>query len=303
MKPQLRPAQAAWLAEIGLDLHWLDVRPIAPVAASAGDAPVAQPVPPPAAAQDARPVHDGPSARLPAPMAPGAADEPAQGGPVARPSGPSARAPAAAPAVQPAPRVGDADLATLARMAEACQQCLRHQQRLRAVSGAGQAAHPYYLIVAEQPGIDDEVAGQPFQGDSGRLLAAMLAAVHLPQADSRYGTYVVKCRAPGGHEPDAAEVAACVPYLHREIALLQPRWILALGRVAAQAVLGDTADLDVLRGAAHRYRQEDGREIPVWVTHQPASLLVRSALKAEAWRDLVGLARAVQAADPESAAP
>lgn len=302
MKPRLHPAQAAWLAEIGLDLHWLDVRPIAPAAGGA---------PQPAAEQGgARIVRDGTADRPSAPAAPlavggsaqaaTAAPQPVAGAsvrPATHPPGPSADL-APTPAIAPGLPLRDADLAALAGMADACRQCARHQQRLRAVPGAGQADHPYYLIVAEQPGIDDEVAGQPFQGDSGRLLSAMLAAVRLPQADSRYGTYVMKCRALGGREPDAAEIAACAPYLHREIALLQPRWILALGRVAAQAVLGDAADLDALRGAAQRYRQEDGREIPVWVTHQPASLLVRSALKAEAWRDLAGLAQAVRAADP-----
>lgn len=290
MKPQLRPAQAAWLAEIGLDLHWLDVRPIASAAGDAGGAPQ------PAAAQGGDPaVRGGAADRPSAPAAPALADASVR--PAARPPAPSSDQ-APAPAIAPGLPLRDADLAALAGMADACRQCARHQQRLRAVPGAGQADHPYYLIVAEQPGIDDEVAGQPFQGDSGRLLSAMLAAVRLPQADSRYGTYVMKCRALGGREPDAAEIAACAPYLHREIALLQPRWILALGRVAAQAVLGDAADLDALRGAPQRYRQEGGREIPVWVTHQPASLLVRSALKAEAWRDLAGLAQAVRAADP-----
>ncbi|MGB6243133.1 MAG: uracil-DNA glycosylase, partial [Castellaniella sp.] len=206
--------------------------------------------------------------------------------------------PAVAPQV--VPMVQGADLDALAGFIQACQQCARHEQRLRAVPGAGRTERPYYLIVAEQPGIDDEVAGQPFQGDSGRLLAAMLTAARLPNADERYGTYVMKCRAPGGHEPDPAEIAACRPYLHREIDLLRPRWILALGRVAAQAVLGGSADLEALRGASHPYQPANGPAIPVWVTHQPASLLVRSALKAEAWRDLVGLAQAVRAAAEKS---
>ncbi|HET8598443.1 MAG TPA: uracil-DNA glycosylase [Castellaniella sp.] len=253
MKPLLRLAQAAWLAEIGVDLHWLDVR--APDVAAA---PASNP-----------------------------ADR--------------ARAPVTAPALAPEtarPPAQCPDLDALAGAVRACQQCGRHQQRLRAVPGAGQTERPFYLIVAEQPGIDDEVAGQPFQGDSGRLLQTMLSAVRLPHAESRFGTYVVKCRAPGGHEPDAAEIAACVPHLRREIALLQPRWILALGRVAAQAVLGGAVELDAVRGTAQRYRQESGDDIPVWVTHQPASLLVRSALKAEAWRDLAGLAQAVRQSAP-----
>ncbi|WP_322999896.1 uracil-DNA glycosylase [Castellaniella sp.] len=294
MKPQLRPAQAAWLAEIGLDMHWLDVRPIT-AETLALDAQTPQPAPAAVAGQMAKPAHDASTERLPA-------QAPVTRAPMPRPSSRASDPAAPIAASEAIPSLADADLPTLARIVGACRQCPRHEQRLRAVPGAGQADRPYYLIVAEQPGIDDEVAGQPFQGDSGRLLTAMLAAVRLPHAEARYGTYVMKCRAPGGHEPSQAEIAACVPHLHREIALLQPRWILALGRVATQAVLGDAADLDALRGAPHRYRQEDGREIPVWVTHQPASLLVRSALKAEAWRDLVGLAQAVRAAEPDSAA-
>ena len=156
-------------------------------------------------------------------------------------------------------------------------------------------------IVGEQPGIEDDASGRPFQGDQGRLLAAMLAAARLPQGESAYLTHVVKCRAVGGREPSAQDIAACLPWLRRQIALLRPRWILALGRVAAQAVIGTDADLDALRGGPHRHVPGQGEPIPVWVTHPPASLLVRSAWKAEAWRDLAGLAAAVREA--EAAAP
>lgn len=272
MKPRLRPAQAAWLAEIGLDLHWVKIQPVA--APEPAQDPAA---PAPAVTMRSR----APAIQTPAPNSP-------TGRLPARPSPPSVVAP------QPPLVLDHADLAALAETVGRCQQCVRHQHRLRAVPGAGQAERPYYLIVAEQPGIDDEVAGQPFQGDSGRLLNAMLSAVRLPHAEARYGTYVMKCRAPGGHEPDPAEIAACVPYLRREIALLQPHWIVALGRVAAQAVLGGESDLSALRGGPHHYQAEGGPAIPVWVTHQPASLLVRSGLKAEAWRDLAGLAQAVR---------
>lgn len=250
MKPRalLRPGQLAWLAEIGLDTHWLAERP-----ASDGAR-----VSPAARAESGDPA--GP--------APGLV---------------RVRAPADCP-----------DLQALGQAVSACSRCERHAHRALAVSGSGTAGQPYYLIVGEQPGIEDDASGQPFQGDQGRLLAAMLAAARLPHADSAYLTYAVKCRAVGGREPPPADVAACLPWLQQQIALLQPRWILALGRVAARAVIGSDADLDELRGGPHRYVPDQGEPIPVWVTHQPSSLLVRSAWKAEAWRDLAGLAQAVR---------
>lgn len=299
MKPILRAGQAAWLAEIGVDMHWLEVRPetqpaVAADAASTTGATAAAVTPAIAAAAT-----DAPSsaeASAPPPVAEQSAALRARLG-IRDPATLRSAQPAPAPTSETAPReaLADLDLAALAARVLVCQQCARHQQRLRAVPGSGQTEQPYYLIVAEQPGIDDEIAGLPFQGDAGRLLDTMLAAVQLPQAESRYGTYVIKCRAVSGREPDADEVAACVPYLQREIELLQPQWILALGRVAARALLGAAVDFDAVRGTAQRYGGPDQTGIPVWVTHQPASLLVRGALKAEAWRDLVGLAQAVRA--------
>lgn len=254
MKPVLRPAQAAWLAEIGVDMHWLDIRRAGlPIPTSAAAVPSRRDE------GDRRPEHVGDT-------------------------GDHAQLDAA-------------DLATLSTAILACQRCARHQQRIRAVPGAGDPQRPQYLIIGEQPGIGDEIDGQPFQGDAGRLLEAMLAAVQLPQAASRYCTYVMKCRASGGHEPDAAEISACWPYLQREIALLRPHRILALGRVAMQAVLGPTTRFEAVRGTPQVY-EPAGLAIPVWVTHQPASLLVRSSLKAEAWRDLLGLVQAVRADAP-----
>ncbi|MFT0534070.1 uracil-DNA glycosylase [Castellaniella hirudinis] len=296
MKPLVRLGQAAWLAEIGVDLHWLDVQSEAAAAPAAGRA---------AAAAEARP-----AAPASPPPGPSSAIAPADAaamksllGRLKQPAGPvpSVGRPGVAdqPPARPLdeePAAGRADIASLAARIQACQSCPRHQQRLRAVPGAGQADHPDYLIVAEQPGIDDEVAGMPFQGDAGRLLDAMLAAVRLPRAASRYATYVVKCRALGGQQPGPEDIAACLPYLQREIALVRPRWILALGQVAARAVLGERADFDAARGIAQSCRLADGTEIPVWVTHQPASMLVRGALKPQAWRDLAAWAQAVRAA-------
>ena len=280
----LRPGQMAWLAEIGLDTHWLATRPLPEadrVADAVADTP-AQPDP------------------VPARVAPAAVPDPSPRAPVGSPA-PGlvrARAPAglAVPSATPAiPPADCADLAALAAAVSACSQCVRHTQRALAVPGEGLVQRPFYLIVGEQPGIEDDTQGLPFRGNQGQLLTAMLAAVRLPHRESVYLTHVVKCRAVSGREPTAEEIAACVPWLRRQIALLQPRWILALGRVAAQAVIGTERDLDGLRGGPHQHVPDQGEPIPVWVTHQPSSLLVRSAWKAEAWRDLAGLAQAVQA--------
>lgn len=264
----LRPGQMAWLAEIGVDTHWLAARPVSIPASK----------PAPGREPERSPVVEMPAVdvglkRVRAPYGLGVPQAPA----------PGIDAPADCP-----------DLSALDAAVAACVRCARHAQRVRAVPGTGQGVRPHYLIVGEQPGLEDDAGGLPFQGDSGRLLAAMLSAARLPQAESTYLTYAVKCRAVGGREPSPQDVAACLPWLRRQIALLRPRWILALGRVAARAVIGSDADLDELRGGPHRYVPDQGEPIPVWVTHQPSSLLVRSAWKAEAWRDLAGLAQAVR---------
>ncbi|MFC4298213.1 uracil-DNA glycosylase [Castellaniella hirudinis] len=306
----LRPGQIAWLAEIGLNTHWLATRP-EPAADEGAAASMARA--PQTAAAVAGPAVAG---SAPAAVASTESDAGARAAMDARDAAiaailPESRAPSAsgltrvrAPAGLVAPQTPAAiapaacpDLTVLDTAVSACTACARHTQRARAVPGMGQADRPYYLIIGEQPGMEDDASGLPFQGDPGRLLTAMLAAARLPHADSVYLAHGVKCRAVGGHEPTSQDVAACLPWLHRQIALLQPRWILALGRVAARAVIGTDKDLDALRGGPHQYMPDQGAPIPVWVTHQPSSLLVRSAWKAEAWRDLAGLAQAVRAAE------
>src|SRR5690606_29717542 len=163
----------------------------------------------------------------------------------------------------------------------ACQACGLHANRARAVPGAGQDRNPLYLIIGEMPGVADDATGRPFEGQAGRLLRAMLAGARLPDPDAVYLTNVLKCRPPGGRAAHADEVAACMPHLQRQIDILRPRFILVLGRLAAQALLGTRESLDALRGREHRHVLADGSVMPVWVTHHPASLLVRPAHKAQ----------------------
>jgi DNA polymerase len=163
------------------------------------------------------------------------------------------------------------------------------------VQGSGVRERPLYCIVGEQPGIED--VAEPFQGDQGRLLRAMLVAARLPQPESVYLTTLVKDRSVGARAPTPEEIAARLPALREEILGVRPRWILALGGVAARALLGSEEPLEALRGGPYDWTGPDGTVIPVWVTHHPSSLLVRSADKPAAWRDLVALGEAVRAAE------
>ncbi|HEX7387286.1 MAG TPA: uracil-DNA glycosylase [Castellaniella sp.] len=274
MKPRhlVSPLQRAWLDELGVDTHWLAVAK--PTAASPEKAarvlqtPAAVPV---AERAPARPSREEGGRRAP--------NEPMSPPPV----------PSSTPSVVEGAQA-------LAQAVQTCLQPVAGGPRGLAVPGVGQWDRPRYFIVGEQPGIEDEAVGRPFQGSPGKLLRAMLGSVFLPQVDQAYLTNLVKCRLPGGRAPSPEEVAACLPYLQQEIAQVRPRWILALGGVAAQAVLQSTEGLDALRGQHQVWHGPDGSDIPVWVTHHPASLLVRSADKLQAWRDLVALSQAVVAA-------
>jgi DNA polymerase len=148
------------------------------------------------------------------------------------------------------------------------------------------------MIVGEAPGDHDDRVGLPFQGRAGELLRAMLASVGVQPDTPVFYTNIVKCRPLGNRTPEAAEIAACMPFLKRQIDLLQPQRILALGRLAAQALLGVDADLEALRKKVHHVRDESGRLIPMVATYHPASLLLRAHHKADAWADL-NLARSV----------
>ena len=151
--------------------------------------------------------------------------------------------------------------------------------RSHTVFGAGNR-NADWLIIGEAPGADEEREGQPFVGRAGQLLSAMLYAIGLAR-EQVYISNILKCHPPQDREPKAEEAAACSAFLQRQIALLKPRVILVLGRVAAQQLLHSEASLDSLRGQVHRH--ESG--VPLVVSHPPAHLLRTPQDKRKAWAD------------------
>lgn len=202
---------------------------------------------------------------------------------------PIATSPVAA-SVNPArPRASPADPAGLDWPAlrgaiTGCTACGLCRDRRQAVPGVGDE-NADWLFIGEGPGAEEDARGEPFVGQAGRLLDAMLAAVDLKRGENVYIANAVKCRPPGNRTPEAEEMAACRPFLKRQIALLRPKLIVLLGRVAMQAVLNEERALGASRGKLFEYR--DGElVVPVIVTYHPAYLLRNLADKAKAWEDL-----------------
>ena len=165
-----------------------------------------------------------------------------------------------------------------------CRACGLCAARKQAVPGVGDE-QASWLFIGEGPGAEEDARGEPFVGQAGKLLDAMLAAIDLRRGEDVYIANAVKCRPPGNRTPDAAEMAACWPYLQRQIVLLRPKLIVLLGKAAVHAVLGEDGSLASLRGKKQVYR--DGElEIPVLVTYHPAYLLRNLPDKAKAWEDL-----------------
>ena len=172
----------------------------------------------------------------------------------------------------------------LQQSVEDCRACRLCEERQQAVLGVGERSADW-LFVGEGPGPEEDVRGEPFVGPAGKLLDAMLAAIDLKRGEDVYIANAVKCHPPGNHAPEAAEILACTPYLKRQIALLQPKVIVLLGRAAVHALLGSEGLLGSLRGKPFEYRDGE-RSIPVVVTYHPAYLLRTLPDKAKAWEDL-----------------
>lgn len=172
-----------------------------------------------------------------------------------------------------------------------CQACTLCDKRRQTVFGVG---HPraHWMVVGEAPGEEEDRQGEPFVGRSGQLLDRMLQAVGLGRAEAPpeqqvFIANVIKCRPPGNRNPLSEEVAQCEPFLRRQVQLVQPRVILAMGRFAVDALLKSSEPIGKLRGKVHEYAG-----VPVIVTYHPAYLLRNPAHKAMSWDDLC-LAREV----------
>lgn len=203
---------------------------------------------------------------------------------------------AAARAATTTPTVDHLDWPDLAKAVAECRACGLCQQRKQAVLGVGDL-QPDWLFIGEGPGAEEDVKGEPFVGQAGKLLDAMLASIDLERGKKVYIANAVKCRPPGNRTPEAAEMATCHPYLARQIALLKPKVIVLLGKAAVHSVLQDDKPLGSLRG-----RQFEYAGIPVVVTYHPAYLLRNLPDKAKAWEDLL-LARRTLAARQDPALP
>lgn len=161
-----------------------------------------------------------------------------------------------------------------------CTACKLRAGCTQTVFGVGDEKAEW-LFVGEGPGADEDAQGEPFVGQAGKLLDNMLAAIKLKRGNNVYIANIVKCRPPGNRTPEADEIATCLPYLQQQIALIQPKLIVALGKTAATSLLGRDATLGSLRGTVH-----DFAGIPLIVTYHPAYLLRSPAEKAKAWQDL-----------------
>jgi DNA polymerase len=254
------------LQSLGIDIWVPRHAPAAPAAeaqaAAAADAPVA------AAAAAFRESSVAPT-HLPAPPR----ERPLEAQPSVRPSA----------ALESGPLSPEVEAQWDALKAEvlSCKKCTLHTTRTQGVFGVGNRRADW-LIIGEAPGAEEDRQGEPFVGRAGQLLNQMLRAIGLPR-ETVFIANVLKSRPPSNRDPKPEEVAACLPYLIRQIALLQPKLMLAVGRIAAQNLLATDVSLGRLRGQVHTFGELN---TPLIVTYHPAYLLRTPADKRKAWEDL-----------------
>jgi uracil-DNA glycosylase family 4 len=209
--------------------------------------------------------------------APGRMAAPPVSSAVAAPA--ATRAPVSrSPVIQPPPA---GDWATLRENVAACVACELCKTRTQTVFGVGNT-QAEWLVIGEAPGAEEDRQGEPFVGRAGQLLNAMLLAVGRPR-ETVFIANVLKCRPPGNRDPRPEEVARCLPFLEQQIALLKPKLMLAVGRIAAQNLLATDAPLARLRGKLHQF---GAANTPLVVTYHPAYLLRTPGDKRKAWEDL-----------------
>ncbi len=187
------------------------------------------------------------------------------------------------------PDLGNATerLRQLAETIGECRKCPLHQSRTKAVPGVG-SAFARWMFVGEAPGENEDLQGLPFVGRAGQLLDAMIGALNMEREDV-FIANVIKCRPPGNRNPAPAETAQCEPYLHRQLAIIRPAVIVALGAVSAQSLLKTSEPISRLRGRVFHYGESGIPLIPTW---HPAYLLRSPMQKKKAWEDLL-LARSI----------
>ena len=168
----------------------------------------------------------------------------------------------------------------LEQRVSACTLCTLCERRTQTVFGVGDR-NADWMLIGEAPGENEDKQGEPFVGPAGKLLDNMLQSLALQRGRDVYIANVLKCRPPGNRNPEPEEVERCAPYLQRQVALVRPKLIVAMGRFAAQSLLKTTASIASLRGRLHEYEN-----VPVIVTYHPAYLLHSLPDKAKAWTDL-----------------
>jgi uracil-DNA glycosylase family 4 len=306
------PLRRAWLRELGIERVWSAIAPVqaanqavpqteaqaaADASISVATSPVASAVragvPVPAVSVAPVAVQQEPAAPSapPAPRAGAGRMGPAQVHRDALASLAAAPKPSATPPVTQAQAIewasGDPDAAWAALQAEVstCTACALSKGRTQVVFGSGPRS-AQWLLIGEAPGEQEDRQGVPFVGRSGQLLENMLGAIGVQRARGDvFVTNIVKCRPPNNRNPEPEEAAACRPFLERQVALLAPQRALAVGRVAAQNVLGTDATIGSLRGRVHRLAL-GGKDIPMVVSYHPAYLLRAPLEKTKAWHDL-----------------
>jgi len=178
--------------------------------------------------------------------------------------------------------VASYDWTTLESAVSTCTLCDLHRTRTQTVFGVGNR-QATWMVIGEAPGADEDAQGEPFVGRAGQLLNSMLKACGLPR-EAVFIANILKCRPPQNRDPTPAEAGCCMPYLHRQIELVNPSLILCVGRIAAQNLLNTETPIGKLRGQVHRLGVA---QRPVVVTYHPAYLLRSPLEKRRAWQDLI----------------